>query len=199
VAPKQKSRIGILGGSFDPVHGGHCALAHMALEHFALDTVFFIPACIPPHKTDSVSASAAHRLAMLKAAVRGNRAFQVWDGEVRRKGVSFTVDTLQQFRKRYPSAEFHFIIGSDNIRQIRTWREYETILGMVTLCITRRPGWSLRIPPELSMARIAFFPSPMWGVSSTLIRKYLAENLSCRYLVPSAVLEYIRAHRLYRQ
>ena len=198
MAPIKKSRIGILGGSFDPVHCGHCAIAQMALEHFSLEKVYFIPAFIPPHKTGSVSASAGHRLGMLKTAVRENRSFQVWDGEVRRKGVSFTVDTLKQFRKRYPSAEFYFIIGSDNIRQIRTWREYETILGMVTLCVTRRPGWSLRIPEELSDTRIAFFPSPMWGISSTLIREYLAQNLSCRYLVPSAVLDYIRRHRLYR-
>lgn len=194
-----KPRIGILGGSFDPVHIAHCAIAQLAYEHFALKKVYFVPAYIPPHKRETVTVSARHRLAMLRRAIKRKRAFCVWDGELKRRGVSFTVDTLHELKKRHPESQFYFIIGSDNIFEILTWRKYKTIIKMVTLCITRRPGYSMRIPPELSEAKVVTFPSPEWGMSSSMIREYLTMNISCRYMLPDEVLEYIQRNRLYQR
>ena len=199
MAPVLKPRIGIIGGSFDPVHFAHLTIAQLAYEHFALHKVYFIPAYIPPHKRETVGISARHRLAMLRRAVKGNRAFSVWDGELKRKGISFTIDTLHELKTLHPESQFYFIIGSDNIIEILTWRRYKSILKMVTLCVTHRPGYSIRIPPELSKAKIVTFPSPEWRISSSMIREYLSTNISCRYLLPDVVLEYIQKNRLYQK
>ena len=199
MAPISQTPIGILGGSFDPVHSAHCAIAQLAMEHFALDKVYFIPAYIPPHKRTTVAASARHRLAMLRKAIKGNRAFCIWDGELKRKGVSFTVDTLNELKKLHPVSQFYFIIGSDNIPEMLTWKKYKSIIKMATLCITHRPGHSMRIPPELSRAKIATFPSPEWGISSSTIRSSITQGISCRYLLPDDVQEYIQKNKLYKQ
>ena len=199
MAPVSKPRIGIVGGSFDPVHFAHLAIAQLAYEHFALQKVYFIPAYIPPHKRETVTTSARHRLAMLRRAVKGNRAFCVWDGELKRKGISFTVDTLNELKRLHPQSQFYFIIGSDNFVEILTWRKYKAIIKMVTLCVTRRPGYSMRIPPELSEAKIVTFPSPEWRMSSSMIREYLSTNISCRYMLPDAVMEYIKRNGLYQK
>ena len=199
MAPVSKPGIGIVGGSFDPVHFAHLAIAQSAYEHFALQKVCFIPANIPPHKRETVTISATHRLAMLQRAVKGNKAFCVWDGELKRKGISFTVDTLNELKRLYPQSHFYFIIGSDNIVEILTWKEYKTIIKMVTLCVTHRPGYSMRIPAELSGAKIVTFPSVEWRISSSMIREYLSTNISCRYMIPDAVMEYIKRNGLYRK
>ena len=198
MAPDSQSRIGRLSGSFDPGHCGHCAIAQLALEHFSLEKIYFIPAYIPPHKRVTVAVSARHRLAMLRRAIRGNSAFCIWDGELKRKGVSFTVDTLFELKKLHPDSKFYFIIGSDNIPEMVTWKRYKAILKMVTLCITHRPGYSMRIPPELSKVKIVTFPSPEWRISSSMIRSYVVKNISCRYILPDAVVGYIQRNKLYK-
>lgn len=197
--PDLQPSIGVLGGSFDPVHYAHCAIAQLALEHFSLEKIYFIPAYIPPHKKMTVNVSAHHRLAMLRKAIQKNKAFDIWEGELRRKGISFTVDTLQEIKNLHPHSQLHFIIGSDNILELLTWRKYKTIIKTVTLCIAHRPGHSMRIPSELSKAKIAPFPSPEWGFSSSIIRYYLARDISCKYMLPDAVLEYIQRNQLYKQ
>ncbi len=193
------SRIGILGGSFNPVHLGHCAVAQLAGEHFSFDIVYFIPAFIQPHKKQCIAVSADHRLAMLKKAVEGNSSFRIWDGEIRRGGISFTSDTLLTLRKMHPEAGLYFIIGSDNLSEILTWHRYKKILTLVTLCVAHRPGYAIRIPQELSQATVIPFPSPEWGISSTKIRTYLAQGKSCRYMLSEEVTEYIRRNNLYRE
>ncbi len=193
-----ESPIGILGGSFDPVHNGHCAVAQLAQEHFSLKKVYFIPAFIPPHKIDTVTISARHRLNMLQKAVQGNKSFCIWDGEIKRGGISFTVDTLRTLKKMYPHSVLYFIIGSDNLSEILTWNNYKKIIKMVTLCVAHRPGYAMRIPSQLSKATIVTFPSPEWGISSTMIRTYLAKGKSCRYILPQKVVEYIKKNKLYR-
>jgi nicotinate-nucleotide adenylyltransferase len=196
---KTEPRIGILGGIFDPVHFGHLAIAQLAYEHFKLKKVFFIPAGIPPHKSESVTESATHRLTMLNLAIKSNNAFCLWNEEIKQEGFSFTVDTLHTFKNLYPDSDFYFIIGSDNLFEILTWRNYKTIIKMVTLCVAHRPGYSMRIPQELSRAEVIAFPSPEWGISSTKIRTYIAENISCRYLMPRSVVDYIRKNKLYKK
>lgn len=194
-----ETRIGILGGSFDPIHQGHLAIAQLALEHFKLADVFFIPAHIPPHKSNTVSASAHHRLAMLKKAIIHIPEFKIWEGEMIRGGVSFTIHTLQTFKKNHPHAQLYFIIGSDNLMEMLSWHQYKSIISLVTLCVTHRPGYAMRVPEELATARIVRFPSPEWGISSTMVRHYLGKKkLSAKYLIPQSVLTYIEHHGLYQ-
>ncbi|MGD9201144.1 MAG: nicotinate-nucleotide adenylyltransferase [Chitinispirillia bacterium] len=194
----KKNKIGILGGTFDPVHSGHLAIAQRAFDHFLLDKIFFIPAHIPPHKFSTISVSAEHRLAMLQKAVYCNKSFEVWDGEITRGGVSYTIDTLSNLKKDLPDSSFYFIIGSDNIVEILSWYKYKTILKTVTLCVSHRPGYSMKIPEELKKANIDIFPSPEWGISSKIIRKYLSCNISCKYLLPESVYTYIKKKGLYK-
>jgi nicotinate-nucleotide adenylyltransferase len=190
-------RIGILGGSFDPVHYGHCAVARLAQQHFTLDSVLFIPAGIPPHKRHSVSASASERLAMLRCALGDTPHFAIWEGEIERPGKSYTVDSLAILKRELPNSDFFFIIGSDNLHEIPAWHRYEEILKMVTLAVARRPGFDMEPPPELAAATIQAFPSPRWGLSSTMLREMLARGYACEYLIPPAALAYIRKNHLY--
>ncbi|MBD3392134.1 MAG: nicotinate (nicotinamide) nucleotide adenylyltransferase [Chitinivibrionales bacterium] len=197
MAFRRKAPIGVLGGSFDPVHFGHLAIARLALEHFDLHKMLFIPAGVPPHKPDTVCAAAGQRLAMLKLAISGQPGFAAWDIEIRRPGKSYTVDTLTAVKKRFPGRDTYFIIGSDNLPEITTWHRYKALLSMTTLCIAHRPGHSMRVPRAIRGARILRFPSPEWGISSSRIRKLLAEGHSCRYLVPDSALRYAAARNLY--
>jgi len=195
---RASAAIGILGGSFDPVHNGHLAIACLAQEHFHLSKVFLIPANIPPHKSKTVSVAARHRLAMLRSAVAKQAYMHVSDIELRRGGTSYTIDTLKYISKRYKNCELYFIIGSDNLKEISTWYRYNEILSRVTLCVTHRPGYSMHIPKAIRNAHIRQFPSPQWAISSTHIRTLLQQGHSCQYLIPNPVRAYIKKHALYR-
>lgn len=190
--------VGVLGGIFDPVHFGHLSAGRMACEHFHLDRLIFVPAGVPPHKVSTVTASPAERLEMLRIALRGEPDALIWEEEVHRTGVSYTIDTLRELSLAFPGAPIHFIVGADNLPEIHTWHRYREILAMVTLCITSRPGYSTVIPPDLSDADIRDFPSPELGISSSLLRGYFARGYSCRFLLPEGVREYISKKGLYR-
>jgi len=196
MADRIKASIGVLGGSFDPVHNGHCAIAQAACEHFHLEKVIFIPAGTPPHKA-TVCASSIHRLAMLRRAIAGNPMFDVWDIELRREGKSYTVDTIAALKRRYPGRRLFFIIGSDNLTEIPAWHRYKQILRMCTLCVAGRPGYPLRVPAKLRSARILAFPSARLALSSSEIRGLLKMGLSCRYCIAHTVYQYIKKHALY--
>lgn len=196
--PVAKNAIGVFGGIFDPVHNGHLAIAALSRDFFALSKILFIPSGTPPHKP-TVGASAACRLAMLELAIRHESSFCIRDEEVTRGCTSYTIDTLHNVHSEFPGHPLYFIIGSDNLREIETWRRYRDILKMVTLCVAHRPGYSLKTPRSLtSIASIIPFPSPEWGISSSMVRAYLARGYSCRYLVPAPVLKFIRENRLYQ-
>ena len=190
------SPIGILGGIFDPVHYGHLAVAKLAREYFHLDKIFFIPAGRPAHKS-TPCAHALHRLAMLKSGIGKIPGFEIWQGELRRKGPSYTIDTLRELQKQYPGAPLYFIIGSDNLTEIPQWHNFRAVLKCAVFCVAHRPGHSMRILPELASIRIKRFPGPEWNLSSTLVRQYLSAGYSCEYLLPPKVIEYIKKHGLY--
>lgn len=192
----QISPIGILGGIFDPVHFGHLAVARLALEYFKLQTVYFIPAGTPAHKPAPVAAS-RQRLAMLKMCIGNGAEFKVWEGELRRKGPSYTVDTLQALQRRHGEAPLYFIIGSDNLKEISSWHKYREILKLAVFCVAHRPGHSMKIPRELSTIRVKRFPGPEWKLSSTMVREYCAAGFSCAFLLPPQVIGYIKKQRLY--
>jgi nicotinate-nucleotide adenylyltransferase len=190
------SPIGIIGGIFDPIHNGHLACAKLAQEYFGLDKIIFIPAGIPAHKS-SPSASSKHRLAMLKLGIESTPGFEIWQGELRRKGPSYTADSLKELKKRYHGAPLYFIIGSDNLKEIPLWHNYRTILELAVFCVAPRPGHSMIAPPELSSITMRKFPGPGWKLSSTMIREYLCSGHSCEFLLPPKVIRYIKMHGLY--
>jgi nicotinate-nucleotide adenylyltransferase len=188
-------RIGIFGGTFDPPHKGHVAIAEQAMKQLGLDCVYFVPAYIPPHKRQHSSTVAHHRLQMMKLAVRGRKGFKVSTIELRRHGVSYTVDTLKVFKKRFPRTEFVLIIGADNLFQFHSWKSPGTILQLVSLAVYRRNGWTL--PLKESTIHYILLKGRMLRVSSTDIREKIKMGLTIRTLVPQAIALYIKQHSLY--
>jgi nicotinate-nucleotide adenylyltransferase len=203
----RKMKIGLMGGTFNPVHLAHLVAARDALELFRLDQVWFIPCARPPHKGHGALAPAADRLAMLKRAIRDEPWASVCDMELRRGGLSYTVDTLRELKALHPGARFHFIMGTDSLAELHQWRDIDTLLTLCPFVSIGRPGWSpaaleregIRLPPpwpERLMARVR--TGHMIGISSTEIRKRASRGLSLRYLVPDAVASYIEKKALYR-
>jgi nicotinate-nucleotide adenylyltransferase len=181
-------RVGIFGGSFDPVHQGHLILAEQCRDQAKLDRVLFIPAPRPPHKVNKEAASFADRLAMLQLAVAGQPAFVVDTCEQDRPGLSYTIDTLRYLRQREPQTEWFLILGGDSVRDLGTWRDPEGIAKLCKLLIVDRPGTEGVNPPGyFQYERVV---SPLIDISSTDIRERLASRRSVRYLVPEGVLEF---------
>lgn len=201
-------RIGILGGTFNPVHLGHLILAQDACELFELAKVLFVPCAQAPHKSATVLASSEHRLAMLQAAIEDDPRFEVSDLELQRGGISYSVDTVRELKSRQPHAELCFIIGSDSLAELHLWKDVETLLTLCRFMILSRPGTD----DETGWRQVRRLPSP-WPdrllaqsrtghrveISSSNIRHRVAEGLSIRYLVPPAVEMYVVEHHLYTQ
>ena len=191
-------RVGVFGGTFDPPHVGHLAIAEWAREELQLDRVCFVPAGTPPHKR-AARTPASHRLALTRLAVRGNPAFEVERMEVRRRGPSYTVDTLLELARREPAAERYLIVGGDMFDLFPKWRAAELILSLATLVVAPRPGAK---PPRRSRWErvgrgVRWLGNPVLDVSSSAIRARAASGRSLRYLVPDAVARYVARHRLY--
>jgi nicotinate-nucleotide adenylyltransferase len=197
-------RIGLFGGTFDPPHVGHLALAEWAREQLRLDCVLFVPAGRPPHKGRARLSPVEHRVAMTRLAVRGNRAFAVSALEVLRDGPSFTVDTLRALRRREPRARIFLLMGEDSLAEFHTWRDPEGIVAFATLAVAVRPGLpgpgrrASRGPGLPGGRKIAWLRNPGLDVSSSAVRARLGSGRTVRYLVPDAVARYIARHRLYR-
>lgn len=187
-------KIGILGGTFNPVHIGHLILAEEAREKLALDKIIFIPTALPPHKDDVDIAPAKERLKMLKAAVGGNKFFTVSDIEIRRHGRSYTIDTLKELKNRFIKDELYFIIGSDLLKYLSEWKDLSEINKMVKFLAATRPGYPLeQIPPYIQKLAIRAV-----DVSGFEVRQCIKENKSFRYLVPEKVFNYINKRKLYK-
>jgi nicotinate-nucleotide adenylyltransferase len=208
MAELSENKIGILGGTFNPIHLGHLILAQNALETFDLDRVLLIPCAHPPHKNSSGLAAAEHRKAMADMAVEGDPSLEVSDIEIQRGGVSYTVDTLWQLSRVYPGAAFHFIIGSDTLTELHLWKEVNKILEMCTVVTFARPGFDLRAVEPASLELQPPWPERLlqnvsYGkqidISSSDIRYRVMEGMSIHYLVPAAVEMYIGEHGLYRE
>lgn len=189
--------IGVLGGIFDPVHNGHLALAFLAKDHFKLDEILIVPSGSPPHKCLNVNATAQDRLVMLKLALSGSSGLTIFEDEINRPGISYTVDTLRKLKQMYHGRSIYFLIGSDNLHEIPGWYKYREILELAILCVAHRPGYTLDVPSELNGTEIKEFPSPEWGISSSMVRSYLAKGYSCRHLLPDSVIDYILDKGLY--
>ena len=185
-------RLGVFGGTFDPPHFGHLALAEWARVELGLDQVWFVPAGTPPHKRGGSATAARHRLAMTRLAARGNRAFRVSTLECRRPGPSFTVDTLRAIARAHPGAKLHLLMGADTYATFADWREPGAIARAATLVVALRPG-----SRRAGGGRVRWLSNPGLDVSSSALRARAARGRSLRYLVPDAVARYIARHRLY--
>lgn len=192
-------KVGIMGGTFDPIHLGHLLAAERAGEACGLDEVWFMPASVPPHKLHAPLASADHRLEMVKRAVDGNPRFRVTDFELARGGTSYTVDTVTELKRVYPATEFSYIVGADMVMYLPKWRRIGDLIRLVRFIGVARPGFVLRLdeldPPLRE--RISIVPMPLMEISSTEIRQRIREGLSVRYLVNAPVLDYMEVNRLY--
>ncbi len=188
-------RIGIFGGTFDPPHKGHIAIAEEAMKQFSLDTIYFVPAFLPPHKLLYYSMTAKHRLTMVKLAIERHKDFKVSTIELKRRGISYTVDTLKAFRSRFPNAALLLIIGADNLGQFQLWKSPHTILQLASLAVYKRKGFN----QSLKNQNIAFQPikGQLLQVSSTEIRRRLAQGLIVSKLIPRSIERYIERHSLY--
>ncbi len=187
-------KIGILGGTFNPIHIGHLILAEEAREKLGLDKIIFVPAFLPPHKDNSDIAPAKMRLEMVGLAISGNKYFSVSDMEIKRDGRSYTIDTIKEFTKKYPQDELYFIIGSDLLKYLDDWKDLSEIIKMVKFIVVTRPGYPLEEIP----AYISTVPIRAVDVSGFEIRSCVKEHKSFRYLVPEAVYKYIIGKKLYK-
>ncbi len=188
-------RIGILGGTFDPVHIGHMAIAQKALEKCRLDKVIFVPSALPPHKKMPRLASAWDRYRMVALAVQGNPRFEVSDYEVQKGGKSYSIDTVCHFRARYPAeTKLFFIIGEDNVDTLETWKEIDRIIEIVTFIVVNRPGFR----HHQKKIKFQSVMLPGMDISSSYLRRAIAQGKTIKYLVPDKVLEYIEQNQLYK-
>ncbi|MCC6510499.1 MAG: nicotinate (nicotinamide) nucleotide adenylyltransferase [Pirellulaceae bacterium] len=197
-------RIGLMGGSFDPVHMGHLLAAEQCREQLRLDELRFIPAAVSPFKLHQLASDAKHRLEMLQLATGGNPYFRVDDRELRRGGTSFTVDTLRELKAELPGEQLVFLMGADALADFDKWREPPEICRLAQVVVVARGGQPLPnmaqlanyLSPEADLSQ-HLIAMPQCELSSSAIRAAVAAGRSIRYQVPAAVEAYLKQHKLY--
>ena len=208
MSTKPEPDIGVLGGTFNPIHLGHLPMAQDAMDAFELAKTLFVPCATPPHKRPATLLPAKHRLAMLEAAIESDVNFEVSDIEIRRPGVSYSVVTMHKLKELYPRSELRFIIGSDTLTELHLWKDIYRLLELCRFAIVERPGAELASIKESDIKLEKPWPARllknvtrghMIDISSSDIRYRLAEGMSIRHLVPRAVEIYISEHHLYRR
>ncbi len=210
-------KVGLLGGTFNPIHFGHLHIAEEVMQVCRLDEVWFLPTCSPPHKELAEGVSFADRLAMVELAVKGHPHFKANAVEGERGGFSYSVDTLQLLRARHPEHEFYFIMGFDSFQELGLWKNYARLFALAHIVVAARPGFGGTLGDFLPVAiadrfcydadfkkmqcDTGFSLIPVShtsrDISSTAVRQLLAETRSAEGLVPENVVHYINAHGLY--
>jgi nicotinate-nucleotide adenylyltransferase len=197
-------RIGVLGGTFDPVHLGHLVIATEMQRALNLDCVLWVPAGDPPHKPDQALTPEHHRLRMLELAVADRPGFAIDRIDLERIGPSYTVDTVAQLQARFPSDRIVFLMGEDSLRDLHEWRNPRRIIEIAEIGVARRPEVIVdldavyhRLPD--ARGRVTVVDVPLIGISSRDLRRRVRDGQPIAYQVPRAVEEYIREHRLYRE
>ena len=190
-------RIGLFGGTFDPVHRAHLALARAALQALALDELRWVPAGQPWQKSRVITA-AVHRRAMLELAIAGEPRFVLEPIELQREGPSYTLDTVRALQAAEPDARWWLLIGADQHAGLHTWHGWRELLGRVRLAVAARPGVAPALHPEVQAAGFDVVPMPLMDISATAIRERVARGEAIDDLVPAAVAGYIDQQALYR-
>lgn len=190
-------RIGLFGGTFDPPHNAHVALASLALDELGLDELRWIPAGQPWQKARQIT-PAAQREAMVRLAMASEPRFMIERCEIKRQGPSFTLDTVRELQAARPGAEWFLIIGQDQYANLHTWRDWRELLARVTLAVANRPGVAIEPHADVKAAAQRIVPLPMQDIASTDIRARVAAGQDITALVPAGVARYIEAHHLYR-
>lgn len=189
------SRVGIFGGTFDPIHIGHLITAQFLFEKRNLDKLFFIPCYISPHKTDVKNALSEHRLKMVELSIEGISYFSCSDFEINKAGISYTIDTLREFKKHFD--ELELIIGYDNIFAFDTWKEPDEIFNLAKVVVMKRTTDKIPDEKDKYYQLAEFIDTPIIEVSSTEIRKRIKEKKSIDFLVTEKVKQYIYKYNLY--
>ncbi len=189
------TRIGLFGGSFNPIHLGHILVAQAAREECELQRLVFIPAAQSPFKPDGTLAPAQERLRLLRLALSGYSQYDVDDQEIVRGGISYTIDTVREYARRFPQGQFYYLIGADHIAQLPKWREADELAQRLEFLVIPRPGEALTpLPPPFRGQPLRGFPT---AISSSQIRERIRAGLAIDQLVPPPVAEAIRNNRLY--
>ena len=200
------NKLGLFGGSFDPIHNGHLHIARAFADELALDSVIFLPAGDPYHK-NATSASAAQRLAMVEAAIESDSRFAASDVDMVRDGATYSVDTVQIFRQHFADAELWWLMGMDSLLQLHTWKNWRTFARLTHIAVAARSGQSLNHAPRelqdwlgeaLHNGSLKILSAPLWDVSSSAIRQRVAAGESVGDEVPAAVEQLIEGWGLYR-
>ena len=193
-------KICIFGGTFDPPHLGHLLIAQTVCEAEEFDKIIFIPALKNPHKSNGISSSIADRWKMLKIAVEGNPHFDISDTEIKRGGISYSIDTIRFIKKEYnlKKDELYFLIGSDILKNFPNWRDPKNILEECQVIVALRPGFKPSSVPTWILSEIQFANIPRFELSATQIRKRWKENKTIRYMVTQPIWKFINKHSLYQ-
>ena len=189
---QSRKQVGILGGNFNPVHNQHLLIADQVGTALNLEKVYLMPEYLPPHVDEKDTIEAEHRLNMLKLAIADNPLFDIEQAELQRKGKSYTYDTMKALIAQNPDTDYYFIIGGDMVEYLPKWYKINELVEMVQFVGVKRPGYTIDTPYP-----IIWLDTPMMDLSSSLIRKKIAQGCSIRYLVPEAVRNYILEKGLY--
>lgn len=188
-------KIGIFGGTFNPIHNGHLAIAQVSLERLNLDKVLFVPCYLPPHKGNRGIVDAHKRYQMVKLAIKDNPCFDISDFEIRQKGRSYSIKTVKYFKDRFDRrTKFYFLIGGDSLNSLHIWKNINELNTIVTFVSINRKGYKNKNPQY----RIRNIETLDLGVSSSYIRREIRKKRSAKYLVPDKVLGYIKRCKLYQ-
>lgn len=200
-----KTKVGIMGGTFDPIHNGHLILAEYSKTVFNLDKILFIPTGKTPHKNNDYISSDTYRYDMTLLAINSNLNYHLSSIEIERKGITYTIDTIKYLQSKFKDVEFYFILGSDSLYNINKWKGYKELLNLCNFIVAKRPSSdnerlaetikSLNIKHK---ALIYALEAPLIDISSTQIRDRVKKGLSIEYLVPSSVETYIKKKKLYK-
>ncbi len=184
-------KLGLLGGAFNPPHIGHLILGEEALGSFGLDKIFFIPTNISPHKTNGIT-EAKHRFNMVNLAIAGNDKFEALDLEIKRGGISYTINTVNQLKKDYPHDELYLIVGSDLSGSFSTWKEFDELKKITKIIVAQRENYASETEKDWLKAKITQI-----NISSSRIRQTIKEGRSVRYFLNDNIIDYISKHKIY--